>query len=61
MKRNQELMKLTKYLCHALTLKDMDMCQMMEFIRWLVFINIVLKKIVIKNKRLQKKKKNSYQ
>ena len=47
MKRNQELMKLTKYLCHALTLKDMDMCQMMEFIRWLVFINIVLKKIVI--------------
>ena len=47
MKRNQELMKLTKYLCHALTLKDMDMCQMMEFVRWLVFINIVLKKIVI--------------
>ena len=47
MKRNQELMKLTKYLCHALTLKDMDMCQMMEFIRWLVFINIVLKKIGI--------------
>ena len=47
MKRNQKLMKLTKYLCHALTLKDMDMCQMMEFIRWLVFINIVLKKIVI--------------
>ena len=47
MKRNQELMKLTKYLCHALTLKDMDMCQMMEFIRWLIFINIVLKKIVI--------------
>ena len=47
MKRNQELMKLTKYLCHALTLKDMDMCQMMEFIRWLIFVNIVLKKIVI--------------
>ena len=27
---NQELMKLIKYLCHVLTLKDM--CQMMEYI-----------------------------
>ena len=44
-------MKLTKYLYHVLTIKDM--CQMMEFIRWLIFIKIVLqavnrlKKIVI--------------
>ena len=51
---NQELMKLTKYLCHALTTKDM--CQMMEFMLWLIFIKIVLKvvkrfkKIVIKKK-----------
>ena len=49
---NQELMKLTKYLCHVLTIKDT--CQMMELIRWLIFIKIVsqvgkkLKKVVIK-------------
>ena len=45
-------LKLTKYLCHVLTIKDTR--QMMEFVRWLIFINIVsqvvkrLKKIVIK-------------
>ena len=44
-------MKLTKYLCHVLTIKDM--CYMMEFVHWLFFIKIVsqivtrLKKIVI--------------
>ena len=49
---NWEHMKLTKYFCHVLTIKDM--CQMMELIRWLIFIKIVsqgvkrLKKIVIK-------------
>ena len=32
-------MKLTKYLCHVLAIKDM--CQMMELVRWLIFINIV--------------------
>ena len=32
-------MKLKKYLCHVLTVKDMS--QMMEFVRWLVFIKIV--------------------
>ena len=32
-------MKLTKYLCHVLTIKDM--CQMMEFVCWLIFIKIV--------------------
>ena len=51
-KHKQEHMKLTKYLCHVLTIKDM--CQMMEFVRWLIFIKIVsqvvkrLKKIVIR-------------
>ena len=35
---NQEHMKLTKYLCRVLTIKDM--CQMMEFVRWLIFIKI---------------------
>ena len=45
-------MKLTKYLCFVLTIKDM--CQMMEIICWLIFIKIVskavkrLKKIVMK-------------
>ena len=45
-------MKLTKYLCHVLTIKDR--CSMMEFVRWLIFIEIVpqivkrFKKIVIK-------------
>ena len=29
-------MKLTKYLCHVLTIKDM--CQMMEFVRWHIFV-----------------------
>ena len=56
---NQELMKLTKYFCHVLAIKDM--CQMMEFVCWLIFIKIVsqvvkrfktivivIKKIVIK-------------
>ena len=32
-------MKLKKYLCHVLMVKDMS--QMMEFVRWLVFIKIV--------------------
>ena len=45
-------MKLAKYLCHVLTIKDM--CKMMEFVCWLIFIKIVsqvvkrLKKIAIK-------------
>ena len=41
-------MKLTKYLCHVLTIKDM--CQMMEFVRWLIFIKIVSQVV----KRLKK-------
>ena len=55
---NQELMKLAKYLCHVLTIKDTY--QMMEFIRWLIFIKIVLqvvkrlKKIVIKKILIKK-------
>ena len=32
-------MKLIKYLYHVLTIKDT--CQMMEFVRWLIFIKIV--------------------
>ena len=36
---NQEHMKLTKYLYHVLMVKDL--CQMMEFVRWLIFIKIV--------------------
>ena len=36
---NQEHMKLTKYLDHVSTIKYMS--QMMEFIRWLIFIKIV--------------------
>ena len=31
----QEQMKLTKHPCHVLTIKDM--CQTIEFIRWLFF------------------------
>ena len=44
-------MKLAKYHCHVLTIKDMY--YMMGFIRWLIFIKIMsqvvkrLKKIVI--------------
>ena len=51
-------MKLKKYLCHVLTIKDT--CQMMEFICWLIFITIVLqvvkrfKNFVIRKKRLKK-------
>ena len=51
-------MKLTKYICHALTIKYMR--QMIQFIRQLIFIKIVLqgvkglKKIVIKQNRLKK-------
>ena len=54
---NQVLMKLTKYLCHVLTVKDV--CQIMEFIGWITVIKIMLqvvkrlKKIVIKKKRLK--------
>ena len=33
-------MKLTKYFCHALTIKDM--CQIMEFIHQLIFIDSVI-------------------
>ena len=43
-------MKLTKYVCHVLTIKDM--CQMMEFVRWLIFIKVV-SQVVIKKKRLK--------
>ena len=45
-------MKLTKYLCHILTIEVM--CYMIEFVRCLIFIKIVsqvqkrLKKFVIK-------------
>ena len=51
-------MKLTKYLCHILTIKGTSL--MMKFIRWLTFIKIVLqvvkrlKKIVIRKRRLKK-------
>ena len=45
---NQEHLKLTKYLCTALTIKDM--CQMMKFVRWLIFIKIMLQVL----KRLKK-------
>ena len=43
-------MKLTKYVCHVLTIKDM--CQMMEFVRWLIFIKVV-SQVVIKKERLK--------
>ena len=32
-------MKLAKYLCHVLMLKDT--CEMMEFVRWHIFTKIV--------------------
>ena len=57
-KNSKQKHNLAKYLCHVLAIKDM--CQIMEFIRWLNFIKIVLqivkrlKKIVIKKKRLEK-------
>ena len=37
-------MKLTKYLYHALMIKDLR--EMMEFIRWLIFIKIVIKNVI---------------
>ena len=43
-------MKLTKYPCHVLTIKDM--CWMMELVCWLIFIKIV-SQVVIKKKRLK--------
>ena len=51
-------MKLTRYLFHVLTIKDT--CQMIEFVRCLIFINIVsqvakrLKKIAIKEILIKK-------
>ena len=57
-KNSKQKHNLAKYLCHVLAMKDM--CQIMEFIRWLNFIKIVLqivkrlKKTVIKKKRLEK-------
>ena len=48
--------------CHALTVKDI--CQMMEFVRWLIFIKMVsqvvkrLKKIVIKKILIKKIEKD---
>ena len=50
-------MKLTKYLCHVLTIKDM--CWMIEFVRF-IFIKVVsqvakrLKKVVIKKILIKK-------
>ena len=41
-------MKLTKYLCHVLMIKDM--CEMMEFVCWLIFMKIVSQAV----KRLKK-------
>ena len=55
---NKEHMKLTRYLFHVLTIKDT--CQMIEFVRCLIFINIVsqvakrLKKIAIKEILIKK-------
>ena len=46
-------MKLTKYLCHVLTIKDM--CYKMEFARWLTFIKIV-SQVVKKFKKIVEKK-----
>ena len=40
----QELMKLIKYLYHALMIKDL--CQIMEFILQLIFIKIVIKNVI---------------
>ena len=52
--------EIDKYFCHVLAIKDM--CQVMKFISWLIFIKIVLqavkrfRKLVIKSilKRLKK-------
>ena len=47
-----------KYLCHVLTIRDT--CQMIEFVRWFIFIKIVsqvvkrLKKIVMKKILIKK-------
>ena len=41
---------MTKYLCHVVTIKDT--CQMMEFVRWLIFKKIVSQVV----KRFKKKK-----
>ena len=50
---NQELVELTNYLCHVLMIKDM--CQMMEFIRWLNFTNCKnIKKDCDKKERIRK-------
>ena len=56
-------MKLTEYLYHVLMIKDM--CQMMEFVRWLIFIKILsqavkrLKKIVIKKIVIVEKRRDN--
>ena len=39
-------MKLTKYLCHVLKIKDM--CQMMEFVRWFILIKTASEVVEIK-------------
>ena len=39
-------MKLTKYLDQVLTIKDMS--QIMEFVRWLIFIKIVSQVVEIR-------------
>ena len=55
---NQEHMQLIKYLCYVLPIKDM--CQMIEFVRQLIFKEVVsqvvkrLKKIVIKKILIKK-------
>ena len=46
-------MKLTKYLCNALAIKDTF--QMMEFICWLIFMKIVSQVVKILKKFLIKK------
>ena len=45
-------MKLTKYLCHVFTLKDV--CWMMEFILWAIFTKIVSEVVIIKRLWLSK-------
>ena len=45
--------EIKKTLCHVLTIKDMR--QMMEFIRWLIFIKIVLEVVKRLNKIVIKK------
>ena len=47
-------MKLTKYLNYALMIKDL--CQMMELILQLIFIEIMIKKIVMIKKDLSQQK-----